>query len=150
MELKIPPVALVILAAILMWLIAVLLPSTSAQISGLNWLGGIFFIAGVIAAISGVLAFRRAKTTVDPRSPGKTTSLVVRGIYNYSRNPMYFGLFLVLVGFCFFLANFTSAVVLPAFILYMNYFQIAPEEKFMQHKFGSEFSGYKKRVRRWI
>jgi len=150
MELKIPPVVQVIVAGIAMWLIAYLLPQANLNFSGIAWLAGIFYGAGVVIALSGVLAFRQANTTVDPRTPDKTSSLVTQGIYNFTRNPMYLGFLLLLIGFALYLANVLAAFILPAFVLFMNRYQIKPEERFMQAKFGTEYQSYKEQVRRWI
>lgn len=150
MTLKIPPVVQVVIVAVAMWLTALLLPSATISFSPIKWLGGFLCVAGVASALCGVFAFKKANTTVDPRSPNKTTSLVIQGIYKYSRNPMYLGFLFFLIGLSFILGNFASVVLLPMFVLFMNRYQIMPEENFMQEKFGAEFELYKRRVRRWI
>jgi protein-S-isoprenylcysteine O-methyltransferase Ste14 len=63
---------------------------------------------------------------------------------------MYLGFFLILVGFAIFISNALAFLFLPAFIFYMNRFQIEPEEKALACKFGQEFDVYKSRVRRWL
>jgi protein-S-isoprenylcysteine O-methyltransferase Ste14 len=75
---------------------------------------------------------------------------VISGIYKLSRNPMYLGFLLVLVGWAVFLSNALAFVFVPAFIFYMNRFQIDPEEKALVGKFGQEFVDYKSRVRQWL
>jgi protein-S-isoprenylcysteine O-methyltransferase Ste14 len=72
------------------------------------------------------------------------------GIYRISRNPMYLGFFLLLTGLAIFLSNVIAIVILPLFILYMNRFQIEPEERVLTYLFGQEFVDYKLRVRRWL
>ena len=99
---------------------------------------------------SAVLSFRRAHTTVNPMQPSSASSLVTSGIYRYTRNPMYLGMLFVLVGWALYLANVLVFLFLPAFILYMNRFQIEPEERAMTALFGQEFLEYASRVRRWI
>jgi len=63
---------------------------------------------------------------------------------------MYLGLLLVLTGWAVFLSNAAGFIFLPAFIVYMNRFQIVPEEKVLASLFGKEFADYKTRVRRWL
>ena len=150
LELKIPPVALVVLFALVMWLLAQLVPALALPMSWRLLLAGIFAIAGIAIAMSGVLAFRRANTTVDPRVPQQSSSLVIRGIYRYSRNPMYVGFLLLLAAWAFNLSSVAALVLLPLFVLYMNRFQIAPEERFLLQKFGAEYQAYTKQVRRWL
>jgi protein-S-isoprenylcysteine O-methyltransferase Ste14 len=107
-------------------------------------------VAGVCVALLGVASFRRARTTLNPLKPDKSSALVMSGIYRYTRNPMYLGLLLVLLGWAFFLANALAFVFLPVFILYMNRFQIDPEERVLASVFGQEFVAYLSKVRRWL
>jgi protein-S-isoprenylcysteine O-methyltransferase Ste14 len=72
------------------------------------------------------------------------------GVYSFTRNPMYLGFLLVLVGWATFLSNALAFLILPAFILYMNRFQIEPEERALASLFAEEFVAYKSRVRRWL
>jgi len=108
------------------------------------------FVAGVCVALLGVASFRRARTTVNPLKPEKASALVMSGIYRYTRNPMYLGLLLALIASAFFLSNALAFLFLPAFILYMNRFQIAPEERMLASMFGQEFTAYLSKVRRWL
>ncbi|WP_240220695.1 methyltransferase family protein [Rheinheimera hassiensis] len=150
LELKIPPLVLVALFALAMWLLAQLVPPLALPaVWGLVLAIG-FAGAGVVVALSGVLAFRRANTTVDPRVPQQTSSLVARGIYRYSRNPMYLGFLLLLTALACYLMNAAAFILLPLFLLYMNRFQIAPEERFLLQKFGAEYQSYTTQVRRWL
>lgn len=150
LELKIPPVVLVALFALAMWLLAPLVPSLLVPQSWRLVLAGTFAASGVAIALSGVLAFRRANTTVDPRVPEQSSSLVIRGIYRYSRNPMYVGFLLLLVALGFYLMSAAALALLPLFVLYMNQFQIAPEERYLLDKFGADYQAYTQQVRRWL
>lgn len=100
----------------------------------------------MIAAIQFVLA----KTTANPFTPGSATLLVTRGIYKLSRNPMYVGFLMMLMVWGVFLGNALSLLWLPLFVLYLNRFQIMPEEKALLAKFGDSYDRYLKSVRRWI
>ncbi len=107
-------------------------------------------MVGACIAILGVMEFRAAGTTVDPRVPDQSESLEIRGVYRCSRNPMYLGLLLVLCAWGLFLGSIPSLLFLPAFVIYMNRFQIIPEERFVREKFGESFSKYTSEVRRWV
>ena len=82
--------------------------------------------------------------------PGETTALVAVGVYKLTRNPMYLGMLLMLIGWAIFLSNVVAFAFLPVFVLYINRFQIEPEERVLALKFGSEFAAYQTRVRRWL
>lgn len=116
-----------------------------------GWVVSLFVcILGLtIIGISG-MQFRQASTTVNPLTPDKTNTLVVTGIYAYSRNPMYVGFFLFLVSVEILIANFVALIFLPLFIVVINRLQIQPEEKALERMFGDEYRQYLKDVRRWI
>lgn len=150
LELKVPPLALVTLAAAGMWSASIFAPSFSWQLP-FRHIAAIFFLfAGSLVAVLGVVAFRRARTTVNPTRPQSTSTLVNSGIYRVSRNPMYLGFVLALVSVAFLLSNALSLVFIPGFVLYMNCFQIEPEERALSAIFGPEFTAYKESVRRWV
>jgi protein-S-isoprenylcysteine O-methyltransferase Ste14 len=109
----------------------------------------LFGMAGTID-IWALLSFRKQKTTIDPRYPHKTSSIVIGGIYTHTRNPMYLGLVLILSATSIYFAALFGFFVVAAFILYMNTFQIKPEEEALEKQFGEEYLSYKTRVRRWI
>jgi protein-S-isoprenylcysteine O-methyltransferase Ste14 len=101
-------------------------------------------------SLAGVISFRRAKTTVNPMKPGTTSSLVTTGIYRITRNPMYVGVLFVLVAWAVFLSSVWAFVGPLVFVLYINRFQIAPEERVLSAMFGTAYSNYLAKVRRWL
>jgi protein-S-isoprenylcysteine O-methyltransferase Ste14 len=107
-------------------------------------------LIGAVTCLSGVVSFRREKTTVNPMKPDSASSLVVSGIYKYTRNPMYLGLVLVLLGWAAFLSNLASLALLPAFVVYISRFQIEPEERVLTSLFPHEYPPYRAKVRRWL
>jgi len=107
-------------------------------------------VVGMVFSAAGIVAFRRARTTVDPTRPEAASSLVRSGIYRVSRNPMYLGLSLVLVAWAVFLASPWTLCGPAVFIFYMSRFQIAPEERALSRLFGSEYAWYQASVRRWL
>ncbi|MHA7809100.1 MAG: methyltransferase family protein [Marinobacter adhaerens] len=150
LELKVPPVVLVAIVAVGMWVLSRIAPGFPIAIPAVGWLASGVALTGMAIAAHGVSAFRKAGTTVDPRVPGQSESLVVSGVYRYSRNPMYLGFLLVLCAWGLWLGNLPGLLFLPAFVLYMNRFQIVPEERFMRDKFGPTYATYCAKVRRWI
>ncbi len=150
LELKIPPVFLIVLCGFVMWIIAGIFPdinlSVSIRYSGLLAL----FLSGFVIALSGAVSFKKAATTVNPINPEKTSSLITSGIYRFTRNPMYVGFALSLTGWGIFLANLYSLSLIVVFMLYMNRFQIIPEERALESLFDEEYLAYKSCVRRWL
>lgn len=149
MELKIPPLVQVMFFGSGMLFISKLFPLLILSIPSNVLIGILVASIGVVAAFIGVIEFRKAKTTVDPRHPQKSENLVTTGIYAISRNPMYLGFLIILFGWFFILENIAALFLLPAFVLYINHFQIKPEERFLLQKFGSNYSQYCSKVRRW-
>ena len=150
LELKVPPPVVALFIAGLSWIASWAAPTLGFVLPYRHVIVLASLVAGVCIAMSGVASFRRARTTVNPLKPEKSTALVMSGIYRYTRNPMYLGLLLVLLGWAFFLANALTFVFLPVFILYMNRFQIEPEERVLASVFGQDFMAYLSKVRRWL
>ena len=150
LELKIPPPVVALLTAGFIWCAARAVPALGFILPHRNMLALALLLAGLSVAISGATAFRRARTTINPLKPETASALVVSGIYQYTRNPMYLGLILALLGWVLFLSNALAFVFLPAFILYLNRFQIRPEERALAARFGQEFAAYQAKVRRWL
>lgn len=149
MALKIPPVALVLITAFLMWIV----DATLADADGASWMMTLaipFSLAGLIVCGLGVISFRRTGTTVNPMEPERATTLVANGIYRHSRNPMYLGFALLLLAWGFFLSSAAALLVVPLFVVYMNRFQIMPEERALESLFGQKYVQYKQSVRRWL
>ena len=150
LELKVPPPAVALVIAVLMWLLSLAAPALAFAIPARTLIAIILAAAGVATAIAGVVTFARAKTTVNPTTPERSSSLVSWGIYRVTRNPMYLGLLLELTAWAIFLSNPLPFLLLPGYMLYINRFQIAPEERALTSLFGREFADYQSRVRRWI
>ena len=149
LESKVPPPVLVLVLALLMWLISRAAPALHFDLPTQNWLAAFLIAAGFVIGISGVATFRKAKTTVNPLKP-HASSLVTRGVYSISRNPMYLGGLIMLLGWALFLSNALAFLFLPVYFLYINRFQIAPEERILTALFGQKYAAYQVRVRRWL
>jgi protein-S-isoprenylcysteine O-methyltransferase Ste14 len=150
LELKVPPPVVAIVLALLMWLtpaVAGLVPiSYPARVLS----AVVLVCVGQGIGIAGMIAFRRAKTTVNPVKASLASSLVIRGVYRYTRNPMYLGLLLTLLAWALFLASPLAGLWVVVYVLYITRFQIIPEERVLASLFGAEYEAYKDRVRRWI
>jgi protein-S-isoprenylcysteine O-methyltransferase Ste14 len=133
-----------------MWAVSRLAPSPSAD--SLFAIGLAIGLSGlgIAIALAGVAEFRRAQTTVDPTDPAKTSAVVKSGVYRHTRNPMYLGFLLVLAGWAAYLSSLVASVGPLLFVLYMNRFQIGPEERVLEARFGASFEAYLRSVRRWI
>ena len=112
--------------------------------------GSFMIISGLIIILSATILFKKYQTTITPLNPSNATKLITNGIYKFSRNPMYLGLLLVLSGISTILNPIGGFFLILLFILYLNLFQIIPEENAMVDLFKDEFLEYKKNVRRWI
>jgi len=150
LELKVPPPAAALLIALAMWAATYRLPAIHLPDRMRFLLAGVCAAFGVIVALSGVRAFREAKTTVNPVTPEKASSVVTNGIFSHTRNPMYLGLTAVLVGWAVWLSIPWVLLGPVALMLYLTRFQIIPEERVMSSKFGRDYDEYRKRVRRWL
>jgi protein-S-isoprenylcysteine O-methyltransferase Ste14 len=150
LELKVPPVPLTAVFGAAMSGLSLITPAATFVIPGRMGIAIGLGLLSAAMALAGVFAFRANKTTVDPRNPSAASSLVPSGVYRFSRNPMYLGFLLALAAWAIYLSNAVAALLLPAFVAYMNRFQITPEERALLAKFGPTYSQYMAAVRRWI
>ena len=150
LELRVPPLVVVLVAAGLMWLLARTFPGYALRVPAAMALAVVLFLAGAAFTLSGVLAFRRANTTVNPTTPEASATVVSTGVYARTRNPMYLGMLLALLAWAVALDSLTALLGPIAFVLYMNRFQIAPEERALHEKFGAAYDAYCAGVGRWI
>lgn len=134
----------------LAWVVARSMPGLAYVLPARLPMAVLLALAGLALDVSGLIAFHRAKTTLNPRSPERSTSIVRSGPYRFTRNPMYLGLALMLLGLCAYLANPATVVAVAVFIAYITRFQIIPEERLLHAKFGESYAQYKRSVRRWL
>lgn len=149
LELKVPPLAVILVAMALVFALSKL-PIANAHFVLPKALSGLLLLSGAIVAFLGVWQFRQARTTTNPLNPNKASCLVSSGIYQFTRNPMYLGMVLVLIGGIIHFQSLLGFIILPLFINYMTQFQIKPEERIVEELFGQEYRDYKQQVRRWI
>ncbi len=149
LELKIPPPILALLTIALMlglWVCRICPLTNPWSIPA----AVLFAMLGIAFGFQSMVRFRMVGTTIKPTHPEKATRLVVSGMYRFSRNPMYLGATLILLAIGIFLDDGLALLPVSLFAVYLNYFQIIPEERALEELFGDEYRDYKKRVRRWI
>lgn len=150
LELRVPPPVVGLVFGAAMWLVAEVSPSLSLVVPFRTAFCIALAAAGVAVGLLGICSFRRQRTTVNPLKPDAATALVTGGVYRVTRNPMYLGMALVLIGWAVFLGNALAPILVLGFMLYINRYQIEPEERVLATLFGTEFDAYRRRVRRWI
>jgi protein-S-isoprenylcysteine O-methyltransferase Ste14 len=133
-----------------MWLVARISPSLAVNLPGRLVAALALAAAGAAVALAGVAEFRRVRTTVNPLRPEKASALVTSGVFRWTRNPMYLGLALALLGWAAFLAHPLGVLGVPAFVVWMSRWQIPSEERALEALFGEECARYRTRVRRWL
>lgn len=150
LELVIPPPVIMLTTALIMWLLSVFFPTFARDVIN-SYTGAVIVgLVGLGISVAGAVSFIRAKTTLDPRRPADASELVTSGIYRFTRNPMYLGILFMLIGWGLYLGNVLSLLFSIAFVLYIHPYQIRPEERLLQEKFGADFIAYKSKVRPWL
>ena len=150
LELKVIPVVQVMLCAIAIFSIDHYLLSFSYIGPFHKQTATLLFILSIAIIVTAVVSFKRSQTTVNPSTPENTSKIVDRGIYSYSRNPMYLAMALSLLGLCVFVENYLTFSIMPLFVWYLTRFQIIPEERMLTQHFGEQYTEYCCRVRRWV
>ena len=150
LELKVPPPAVALVVAACMWLLAQVTPDLAIS-PWARWSVCIgLVVAGLACDAQGILAFRRARTTINPLRPERAQSLVVSGMYRVTRNPMYVGLVCFLTAWTAFLASPATLLGPAIFVGYITRFQIIPEERILLERFGEPYRAYMQQVPRWL
>jgi len=124
LELKIPPPVVVLVLALLMWLTPAVAGLVQIPYAARVLCAVVSACAGQGISIAGMVAFRRAKTTVNPVKASLASSLVIRGVYRYTRNPMYVGLLLTLLAWAVLLANPLAVLWVVVYVLYITRFRL--------------------------
>ncbi len=143
---RFPPPLLFALGLGLGWLINRWIPLPLLPLPSL--LGWTLIAAGVLLALWAVSLFFRLQTHLIPNRPA--TTLVVAGPYRFTRNPMYVSLTAVYLGVSVLMESVWALALLPLVLVTIYRKVIAPEEAYLDRRFGAEYGEYKKRVRRWL
>ena len=113
-----------------------------------NPFGAVPALAGFALAAWAAYAFHMHQTTVHPFR--QASALVTSGPFAFSRNPIYLGMALVLVGVAVALGTASPFLMVPVFMLVLNRAIIAGEERMLAETFGTEYEAWRGRVRRWL
>lgn len=111
-------------------------------------IAGVLALAAVSLVASAFVVFRRAGTTVNPY--GKSTAIVDRGPYRFTRNPMYLAMALLYIAISIAFASWFALALLPLAVIIVDRGVIAREERYLERRFGEEYTRYRARVRRWL
>ena len=147
---RVPPPFWMLFFAALMWALDRYCPITTLIAAPWNRLGWCLIAIAPLAPLTAMMQFRRAHTTINPLDPAKVTVLVTDGIYRWTRNPMYLGLFVLLAGWAIHLGTLSCFVLPPLFVLFMTQIQILPEERALREHFGDDYERYYRQVGRWV
>ena len=133
-------------AVAIMWV----LPEFGFEMPARRAVGIGLIAAGLAIGVAAFLQFRKAKTTINPMTPYESTALMTGGLYRLSRNPIYVADVIILVGCALLFANALALLAVVLFVLYVDRFQIRPEEAALRERFGAAFDNYCRTVRRWL
>ena len=150
LEARVPPPVVMLLAAAVIWGLRRAFPEMGVFIPGRRAIYWTLLALGLLVAVAGIEAFRRARTTVNPMKPDTASALVTGGIYRITRNPMYVGDVLILLAVVVFFSNPLGLAGVVLFVAWMNLLQIPAEERALHARFGEAYDAYRARVRRWI
>lgn len=145
---KVPPPIVTLIFATLIYLTAKY--SYQFHFAYQSIISLIIAFTGICIISVAIVQFKQFKTTVNPLKPELASTLVTNGIFKLSRNPMYLGMLLIIIGLWVNTGAVLGFVLVPCFIAYLNYFQIAPEERAMGQLFADSYNAYCQQVRRWI
>lgn len=129
-------------------LLGVFVPVLAGMPQMLKNVGLVITFVGLLCGVGAFLEFRKARTTLDP--DGSSNAVVTGGIYRFTRNPIYLGFLLMVVGFPLAYGSLWGVVIAPAFIFTLNRLVIEKEEAYLEKKFKEQYTAYKSRVRRWL
>lgn len=111
-------------------------------------IGFALVVVGFLCGVAAFVEFKRARTTIDPH--GSVTSIISSGVYRFTRNPIYLGFALMLIGLPLNSGSYWGLILAPVLILSFNNLVIQHEEAYLEKKFGDVYTSYKSRVRRWL
>jgi protein-S-isoprenylcysteine O-methyltransferase Ste14 len=146
----IPPPLWMLIFGTVMWALSHYSPVLTVIPDPWSRLGWCVMAIAPVAPIAAMIQFRRAHTTVNPRKPETATALVTSGVYAWTRNPMYLGLSILLVGWAIKLGTLSPLAGPLLFIPLIRYVQILAEERALRMRFGADYDRYCHRVNRWF
>jgi protein-S-isoprenylcysteine O-methyltransferase Ste14 len=145
---RILPTTYLLIALIIMLVLHFICPILMLISVPWNLVGIIPLVIGVLVNLLADAALHKGGTTVKPFQ--ESTSLITDSVYRISRNPMYLGFVLVLIGVAILLRSLSPWIVIPLFIILVELVFITEEEKMLAEKFGLTWIEYRNKVRQWI
>ena len=143
----IPP-AWLALAILLAWLQSAFLPVGPAPGGLVRGIGGALIAIGIALMVAAALEFLRHRTTIIPhQTPAR---IIDSGIFAFTRNPIYLGDALLLLGFVLRVGAWPALILVPLFVWWIERRFITAEEDRMRLTFKGDFLKYERKVRRWI
>ena len=139
-----------LIAAMMMWVLHRWVPVAHWIPPPWNRFGALAAGVGIAIDLTAVRRFRQVRTTVNPMDPSRATWLVTDNVFSISRNPMYLGLLLLLIGWALWLGTLSVWLIPPLFLYVTTYAQIVPEEQALTQLFGAQYDAYRRDVARWI
>lgn len=147
---KIPPLAYLFAAALATSLLSLYYPLLRFEHAAAHYSGLLLITVGGLVALIAAGLFVHKSTSLNPYQPETTSVLVNSGMFRFSRNPMYLGMLMALMGWAMVNATLTGGVPVVLFAIAITRWQIIPEEETLERLFADEYLTYKRRVRRWL
>ena len=144
MKITFPPV--ILLASIVLQIILLFSFPISVDLSSL--LGLFLILSGISLVFVSFRFMRKMKTTFIP--DGTPEVLISSGPFKFSRNPIYLGMLIILVGVAFLMSSLSAIIIAFVFGIIINFTWIAHEEKKLHELFSEDWENYTSKVRRWI
>ncbi len=142
-----PPVwfllSIILMAGLHFWL-----PIQQLFFPPITYLGIVAIAVGIIVLLFCAYLFRQKNTVIVPFQ--ESSYLIRESIFNYSRNPIYLGMIITLMGVWLYLGSLTPVFIVPVFAWLIQKLFIKEEERMLEAKFGQEYREYKATVRRWV
>jgi protein-S-isoprenylcysteine O-methyltransferase Ste14 len=132
------------MAILLGWLAPLPIPAPAF----IRWIGLGFAALGFVLGVLALIEFRRVRAASDPKKPA--TTFVVSGIYRYTRNPIYLGFVLMLIGLPLNMGIYWGFLLVWPLITFINNMVIKHEEAYLEKKFKEQYAVYKSHVKRWL
>jgi protein-S-isoprenylcysteine O-methyltransferase Ste14 len=142
------PPLVAVLYIVFAYLLGYFIPLPFALAPTWQYFGLALAFVGCLSGIGAFVEFRKARTTLDPH--GSTRQLVTSGVYRFTRNPIYLGFLLMVIGLPLNSGLIWGLVLAPFYMLTMARLVIGREEAYLEKKFRNQYTNYTSRVRRWL
>jgi protein-S-isoprenylcysteine O-methyltransferase Ste14 len=146
-------VVMVALASLLQWIVPIEILTDVAFLEDIDpeWLvafGTVIAVGGFALSLAGYRALQRRGADVGPAEP--VSVLVTDGVFQWTRNPIYLGMWIALSGIALaFSLDWLLILIVPASVI-VNFAAVRSEESYLAHKFGRAYRNYERRVPRYF